>query len=408
MNKSNFALLLLTMAFSLFIIQSCNSPKQQAEDNKMTKLVDHELDLAVKQYKEFMTNIPNNKSPRTYDSTKGKVTTMGRTAWTAGFYPGTLWYLYEYSGDSRIKTEAEKQLKFIEPDQHFTGSHDIGFMMYCSFGTAYRITQNTHYKKALLTSAASLSTRFNDTVGAIRSWDWGEWKFPVIIDNMLNLELLCWASKNGGSKKYIQEAKSHANVTMKNHFRPDYSSFHVVNYNPSTGKVISKGTWQGLADTSAWARGQSWGLYGYTMMYRETKDSAYLNQAENIAHYILTNSHLPEDMIPYWDYDSPKIPNAYRDVSAAATMASAFTELSQFATTDKKAQKYKDAAKTILISLSNPPYRCKLGEDGGFLLKHSVGSKPGGVEIDVPLIYADYYYVEALIRYKNLFLNKKS
>lgn len=369
----------------------------------MKKLVNNDLRLAVKQYKLFMQNLPDNKLPRTFDSARGKIITSGPRAWTCGFYSGTLWYLYEYSGDEALKDEAKEKMDLIKEDQYYTGTHDLGFMMFTSFGNAYRLTGNEAYKKVLLTSAKSLSTRFNDTVGCIKSWDHGPWTYPVIIDNMMNLELLCWASKTSNDPQYIKMAESHADVTMKNHFRPDYSSWHVVDYNPHTGEVIQKQTAQGYSDSSAWARGQSWGLYGYTMMYRKTKDKHYLKQAQHIADFILNNPHLPTDMVPYWDYDAPKIPNTYRDVSAASIMASALLELSTFAKKKKLAKRYKQAAEKILVSLSHPPYHCQTGECGGFLLKHSVGSLPGNSEVDVPLTYADYYFVEALMRYRELF-----
>lgn len=391
---------MLTLSFS-----SCNS-REAATDN-MGQLVNKELGEAVQQYRFFMKNIPDGKIPRALDTAGGHLVYCSRHDWTVGFYSGTLWYLYEYSKDTAFKNEAEEKLKIIEPLKNYKGTHDLGFMMYCSFGNGYRITQNPHYKEVLLTSAESLSTRFNDSVGCIKSWDWMKGQFPVIIDNMMNLELMCWASKNSDSAKYKDEAVSHANTTIKNHFRPDYSSFHVVVYNPETGKVMEKKTHQGFADSSAWARGQSWGLYGYTMMFRMTGDSAYLQQAEHIAHFILTNPHLPKDMVPYWDYDAPKIPDTYRDVSAASIMASALLELSTFAPDSAKAEKYKTSAEKILTSLSTPKYHYGVGEGRGFILKHSVGSLPGNAEVDVPLNYADYYYVEALLRYKNWFLNKK-
>lgn len=389
-----------------FILSSLIGCKGQNEPSNMAFFIDRQLDLSVKQYKIFMKNIPKGKMPRTYDSTTGKIITSDKRWWTVGFYPGTLWYLYEYSGDTSLSDEAAKRMKIIEGDEYYTGTHDLGFMMFCSFGNGYRLTHNPRYKKVLMQSAASLSTRFNDTVGCIKSWDLGKGEFPVIIDNMMNLELLCWATRHGGSPRYIQEAESHANVTMKNHFRPDYSSWHVVIYNPHTGAVMKKRTQQGYSDSSAWARGQSWGLYGYTMMFRETRDSAYLDQAQHIAHFILNNPNLPKDKIPYWDYDAPNIPHAYRDASAASIMASALIELSTLTGSTEKAKKYLTVAKTILINLSRPPYRCKLGECGGFLLKHSVGNLPGNGEVDVPLTYTDYYYVEALIKYKNLIVDK--
>lgn len=396
-------LLYFLCTFLLFLATAYSVPAQKITAASMKKLVDNDLNFALDQYKLLMQNLPADKVLRGYDSATDKIITSGPRAWTSGFYPATLWYLYEYSHDPALKAEAEKKMALIKEDQYYTGTHDLGFMMFTSFGNAYRLTGNEEDKNVLLTSAKSLSTRFNDKVGCIKSWDNNHWSFPVIIDNMMNLELLCWASKTSGDPKYLQIARSHADVTMKNHFRPDYSSWHVVDYNPHTGEVIQKQTAQGYSDSSAWARGQSWGLYGYTMMYRETRDKRYLEQAQHIAGFILNNPHLPTDMIPYWDYNAPKIPYAYRDVSAASIMASALLELSTFTKKKKWAKRYKRAAEKILVSLSHPPYRCETGECGGFLLKHSVGSLPGNSEVDVPLTYADYYFVEALMRYKELF-----
>ena len=382
------------------LITGCSSEA----DDQMAELVDKDLAFAASQYTYFMKNIPAGEIPRSVDSA-GQLLTCHGHDWTIGFYPGTLWYLYENTGDSSFKTAAEEKLKLIEPLMNYKGTHDLGFMMYCSFGNGYRLTQNPHYKAVLLTSAASLSTRFNDTVGCIKSWNWKKGQFPVIIDNMMNLELLCWASKNGGSPKYMQEAVSHANTTLKNHFRPDYSSYHVVLYDPHTGAVVKKQTHQGYADSSAWARGQSWGLYGYTMMFDETHDSAYLTQARHIAGFLLNHPHMPEDLVPYWDYDAPNIPNAERDVSAAAIMASALIKLSTLTPDTAEEAQYKKAAEKVLVSLSQPEYRYQEGEGQGFLLKHSVSSFPSGADVDRPLNYADYYFVEALMRYKNIFLH---
>ncbi|GAA4300833.1 glycoside hydrolase family 88 protein [Compostibacter hankyongensis] len=377
---------------------------QRSNRAAMQKLVDDDLHFAVDQYKLMMRELPPDKLPRTYDSVKQKLETVGSRAWVSGFYPGTLWYLYEYTKDAALKTEAEKRTALLAPEQYYKGTHDLGFMLYCSYGNGYRLTGDKAYKQVLLNAAQSLSTRFNPVVGCIKSWDHGSWTFPVIIDNMMNLELLCEASVMKGDDAYRKIAETHANTTLRNHFRPDFSTFHVVDYDPKTGKVLQKKTAQGYADGSAWARGQSWGLYGYTMMYRETKDKRYLSQAEHIAAFLLNHPRLPEDGIPYWDYDAPDIPHAYRDVSAGAIMASALLELSTFEKKKKTAATYRQAAEKILTSLSSDRYRCTPGTYGGFLLKHSVGGLPGNVEVDVPLSYADYYFIEALMRYKKWFL----
>jgi hypothetical protein len=236
-------------------------------------------------------------------------------------------------------------------------------------------------------------------VGLIRSWDFGAWKFPVIIDNMMNLELLTWATRETGEPKFKEIAVSHADKTMANHFRVDASSVHVVDYDPATGTVRGRQTHQGYSDSSAWARGQAWGLYGYTMMFRETGNTNYLDQARRIASLIISHPRLPEDRIPYWDFDAPDIPNAPRDASAAAVMASALIELSDQVDTEFGKQCIA-LARQQLLSLSSPEYLAKPGANGGFLLKHSTGHKPENSEVDVPLNYADYYFLEALLRYR--------
>jgi hypothetical protein len=288
----------------------------------------------------------------------------------------------------------------LAKEQYNTTTHDLGFMMYCSFGNAEKFEPKPEYKQILINSAKSLCSRFDPKIGCIKSWDSNKPEYLVIIDNMMNLELLFWATRATGDSSFYKIAVTHANTTMKNHFRANYSSYHVINYNPQTGEVQQKRTAQGFSDESAWARGQAWGLYGYTVMYRETRDKKYLDQANHIANFILTNPNLPKDKIPYWDYNAPNIPNALRDASAAAVMASAFLELCRY--TDKKdGQHYFTTAETIIRNLSAAPYKAAPGTNGGFILQHSVGHFPAGTEVDVPLTYADYYFIEALNRYKN-------
>jgi uncharacterized protein YyaL (SSP411 family) len=274
-------------------------------------------------------------------------------------------------------------------------------MIYCPFGNGYRVTKDTAYKSVIIQAAKSLSTRFNPTAGVIRSWDHSgtKWDYPVIIDNMMNLELLFEATKFTGDSSFYNIAITHADNTIKNHYRPDFSSYHVVDYDVNKGGVIKKTTAQGYANESSWARGQAWGLYGYTLMFRYTKNHKYLAQADAIANYILNNKSTPSDGIPYWDYNDPKIPNAPRDASAAAITSSAFYELAKYS---KNAKNYKAAADKILRSLSTA-YISKIGNNYGFILEHSTGHHPNNSEIDVPINYADYYYIEALRRYQGKF-----
>jgi len=390
----------LIVLFSLIGVMAFAQNSRKA----MKQLIEENMHFAAQQYKVLMKNVPADLMPRSYDAAKDQLITSNTKWWCSGFYPGSLWLIYGGTGDKDIKEEAEKRLAIQEKEKHYTGNHDLGFMMFCSFGTAYNLTKNPAYKDVIITSASSLSTWYRPSIKAIQSWDSSSnFKCPVIIDNMMNLELLEWVSKNGGEQKFHNIAVEHANTTLKNHYRPDYSSYHVLDYNLKTGGVDRRVTHQGYSDESAWARGQAWGLYGYIVMYRFTKNAVYLSQANNIARFLLNHPNLPEDKIPYWDFDAPDIPNAKRDASAGAIMASALLELAQYTKGQQKKQ-YISSAEKMIQSLASPAYKAPLGKNGGFLLQHSVGHLPNKSEVDVPLTYADYYFLEALTRYKKWYL----
>jgi unsaturated chondroitin disaccharide hydrolase len=370
-------------------------------DKKLLQTIEADYKFADLQYKLMMKELVPGQFPKTNYAETGKFETTGSGWWCSGFYAGTLLNLYSETKDEVLLSEANRSMKDLAKEQYNRGTHDLGFMMYCSFGNAEKIEPKPEYKQILINSAQSLSTRFDPKVGCIKSWDSKKPEYLVIIDNMMNLELLFWATRTTGDSSFYKIAVTHANTTMKNHFRPDYSSYHVVNYDPQTGAVQQKRTAQGYSNESAWARGQSWGLYGFTVMYRETKNKKYLDQANHIADFILNNPNLPKDKIPYWDYNAPNIPDALRDASAAAVMASALLELCRY--TDKtNAKRYFYTAETIIRNLSAAPYLAAAGTNGGFILQHSVGSLPQKSEVDVPLTYADYYFIEALDRYKNI------
>lgn len=362
--------------------------------------------------------------PRTVDKSD-QLQQTDKYEWTSGFFAGSLWYAYEGTQSDTLKQEAIKWTEKLEDLQYFTEHHDLGFMVYCSYGNAYRLTGEEKYKAVLVQAAKSLGTRFNAQVGSIKSWNgFGSWdgenhyKFPVIIDNMMNLELLFFASKATGDQSYRNMAIQHADNTLKNQLRPDYSVHHVVCYDPQSGEVLTKETSQGYSDSSVWARGQSWGIYGFTLCYRETGDPRYLHAATKMADYYINSKNLPSDKVPYWDFNAnekgftPSIksraketPAKYRDASAAAITASALFELSTYA--GESGVIYKNAAVKILHSLSSPVYRAALGQNGGFIIQHCVGSIPHGSEIDVPLVYADYYFLEALRRYDKILREEK-
>ncbi len=337
-------------------------------------------------------------SPRTIDK-DGRLKLVASRDWTSGFFPGVLWLLYEQNPKQHLQLLARDFTAAIENEKLNGGTHDMGFKIYCSFGTGYRITKDSQYRGVIIQAARTLSTRFNKNIGCLRSWDHSKekWDFPVIIDNMMNLELLFAATRLTGDSSFYKIAVSHANTTMKNHFRPDYSSYHVIDYDSVTGNVLKKNTHQGYSHESAWARGQAWALYGYTMCYRETKDPRYLDQAEHVAAFILNHPRLPSDGVPYYDFDAPAIPDEPRDASAAAVIASALYELGAFS--KKNTKQYHAMADKIMASLT-ANYRSPIGENRGFILLHSTGSKPANSEVDVPLSYADYYYLEALLRKK--------
>ena len=336
--------------------------------------------------------------PRSMTLATQKIQKVPSKDWTSGFYAGNLWQIYTLTGDEKYKEKAKQWTAFIEKEKFNGKTHDMGFKVFCSFGKGLEVENNPHYKEVIIKSAQTLSTRFSAKVGAIRSWDFNKdiWDYPVIIDNMLNLELLFEASKLSGDNTYRNIAISHANKTLKNHFRADNSCYHVVSYDTITGQPKMKVTHQGYNDESSWARGQGWAIYGYTMCYRYTKDKAYLKQAEATANYFINNQNMPEDGIVYWDFKDPKIPNAPRDASAAALVASGLFELYDYT----KNEVYLTYANKVLASLSTQNYILDAAQKGPFVLDHSTGNWPKNDEIDEPIVYGDYYYLEALIRQK--------
>lgn len=419
--KRSSCCFLLAFFLCLSVAKAQKAAAVQAKP-KLLKTIGQALSQSVDQYKLLMQKVPPGQLPRTFEN--GKVLTVSPYAWISGFYPGSLLYLYEYSGDSLLLNDAVERLKVMEKLQTVTANHDLGFMMYCSFGNAYRLFHDSHHKDILIQSAKSLASRFYPKVGCIKSWDQVKsldgkrvLNFPVIIDNMMNLELLFFASRVTGDPVYRNIAVTHAETTLKNHFRPDFSAYHVVNYDEETGAVKSRETQQGFSDNSTWARGQAWAIYGYTMTYRETHDRKFLEAAEKMAALFLDHPNLPADKVPYWDfnvnqpgftppwnYNPARYSVVPRDASAAAIVSSALIELAGYAT-KKMSKKYLRAAGEMLFSLSSPRYRAAKGENGGFLLMHSCGGLPGNVEVDVPLSYADYYYLEALMRYRKALQN---
>lgn len=389
----------LKLILPFLALFACNINKAPKELS-VTNQIQDKLRTSIEMFSEVRTD--KLVSPRSVKD--GKIVMVPSKDWTSGFFPGELWMMYELTSDSYWK---EKALEFtlpLEQEKWNGNTHDMGFKMYCSFGKAWQHTKNPEYRNILIQSAKTLATRFKLNVGCIRSWDHNsdKWDFPVIIDNMMNLELLFWAAKETGNELYKEIAISHAETTMKNHFREDYSSYHVIDYNTETGKVQARNTHQGYSDNSAWSRGQAWGLYGFTMVYRETGDKKFLKQAEKIAAYILNHPNLPENLIPYWDFNAPNIPNEPYDASAATIIASALYELSTFS---QKREEYLNAANSMYESLMSAEFLADPQNNHGFLLKHSTGSKAHNSELGVPLVYADYYFIEMIMRKSTLIMN---
>lgn len=395
---------------TLGIIISCENSKA-SHINSASSLsteefdVDKQLEYCLSQAKKTLNLIPNDNTsiPRNIPPDSNTWHFVDYRDWTSGFWPGELWYLYEYSKNPEIKQAAAKYTEYLQPlSESPAVDHDLGFQIFNSYGHGYLIGHEQAYKDVILKTADTLATLFNPKVGTILSWPRPvpnmEWpQHNTIMDNMINLELLFWASKNGGSQKLYDIAVSHATKTMENHFRPDHTSYHVVVYDTLTGKPIKKVTHQGYSDSSTWARGQAWAIYGFTMVYRETKDPEFLNFAHQVTKPYLNN--LPDDLIPYWDFNDPNIPNAPRDASAAAVVASALIELSTYTKDIELKDLYLSKAVKMLGKLS-VNYSSK--NKNTACLLHSTGHYPAGSEIDYSIIYADYYYVEALLKLKNL------
>ncbi len=381
----------------VLILLACGMPRASAQS--LDSLVMHALNFADRQLRRTVAEVGDStRFPRS-TLPDGSWRTTPASEWTSGFFAGCLWYMNEFTRDPFFKKAAERWTAGVAEQQFDTGTHDIGFEIYNSYGKGYRLYPSDEYKNVILQAAGTLTTRFNPTVGCIKSWDNRRWQYPVIIDNMMNLELLFWSAEHGGTKRMREIAISHAEKTMRNHLRPDGSTYHVLDYDTTNGRVIGRNTHQGYADESVWARGQAWAIYGFTMTYRFTKDSRFLKTAQRAADYFI--SHLPPDDVPYWDFQAPDIPNEPRDVSAAAIAASALFELSQYPESRAERTHYLDVAKKILRSLCSVPYFAE-GTNSHALLSHAVGSKPGNSEVDVSIIFADYYFIEAMLRYLHL------
>ena len=398
--------LFLAAAATLTAFAACNKSTPKTWDELAVENAYAQIGMQIDTIESLEGPFHNPTSLKT----DGRVLYCDVTDWRSGFFPGTVWYLYELTGDSTLIPLARKYTEAISDAQYLKWHHDVGFMVGSSFGNGYRLTGDPAYADAVIEGARSLSTRFRPKAGIIQSWDVEPgsereargWSCPVIIDNMMNLELLFEATRLSGDSSFYDLAVKHADRTLKEHFRPDGSCFHVIDYDSISGGVNHRHTAQGAAHSSAWSRGQAWAIYGYTVAYRETGNKAYLDRATGTFEFMRHHPNMPADLVPYWDMDAPCIPDEPRDASSAAVMASALYELCSMPAMADSAAVYKQYADSIMRSLSSPEYTASLGENGRFILTHSVTSKPADVEIDVPLNYADYYYLEALKRRRDL------
>ncbi|WP_373518054.1 glycoside hydrolase family 88 protein [Pricia sp.] len=384
------------LVFSIGFLALSVSCKSNGKSKDMGESISVDSLLQVRYQKLLEYPADSMAFPRSYtDSTKTIRKTPSKD-WTSGFFPGNLWHLYQLTGDDAFKKKAATWTSFMESQKHNDGTHDMGFKIFCSFGEGLKITNDSSYAKVIVESAQTLATRFNENVGSLRSWDFNadEWEFPVIVDNMMNLELLFEATKITGDSTYYEMAVQHANTTLKNHVREDNSIYHVVVYDTISGAVKDKVTHQGFNAESSWSRGQGWGIYGFTMAYRYTRDTTYLNQAMATADFYLSQENFREDGIPYWDFHDPTIPDAVRDVSAATVVASAFYELDGYADNPK----YLAYADRVVETLHSEEYILPEDVDGPFILDHSTGNWPKNDEMDDPIVYGDYYFLEALLR----------
>ncbi|GAA4958564.1 glycoside hydrolase family 88 protein [Algibacter aquimarinus] len=387
----------------LFIILgfTCLSCKSEDKNNVAVAEENNVDDLLLARYDKLLSyKLDSIAFPRSYSHEIKEVKKVPSKDWTSGFFAGNLWQIYKLTGDKNFKQRAKEWTNFIEKEKYNHRTHDMGFKVFCSFGNGLDVEDNQNYKDIIVKSANTLITRFNENVGSIRSWDFGKdrWQFPVIIDNMMNLELLFEATKISGDSIYHKIAVKHANTTLKNHFRPDGSTWHVLDYDSISGQVRNRLTHQGFNDDSAWARGQGWAINGYTMVYRYTKDKKYLEGAEATANYFVNHKNLPEDGIPYWDFSHPDIPNISRDVSAGAIVASGLVELYKYTKNDA----YLNYSKKVVNSLKSTHYILPENLEIPFILDHSFGDWSKRDEMDEPIVYGDYYFLETLLRLKNL------
>lgn len=389
------------VSFLLIILGfACVSCKFKDKNQTVNSKESIEALLKVRYSKLLDYKLDSTAFARSYNPKTKTIKKVPSKDWTSGFFAGNFWQIYMLTNNEVYKTKAKEWTAFIEKEKYNNKTHDMGFKVFCSFGNGLKVENNKKYEDIIVESAKTLSTRFNEKIGSIRSWDFNKekWQFPVIIDNMMNLELLFEATKISGDSTFYKIAVKHANTTLKNHFRPDGSTWHVLDYDTISGQVRARVTHQGIDDNSAWARGQSWAINGFTTVYRYTKDEKYLNRAIATANYFINHENMPDDGIPYWDFDDPDIPNVFRDASAGAIVASALVELYKYT----KNQSYLDYSKKVVNTLKTVDYILSEEVEAPFILDHSFGDWSKKHEMDEPIVYGDYYFLQTLLRLRDL------
>jgi unsaturated chondroitin disaccharide hydrolase len=384
--------------FLMLLVLSCNTSKSTNQEYIEKEIKEHaefQLNFLLQQANSELRD-GNVLFPRSFIN--NHIEFVQGTECNSGFFPGILWQMYRLTEDESWKNEAEKFTNILQQVQFNNNKLDSCYNLMASFGLGYQLTQDQELRETLIQAAKMMASRFNEKVGSIRSWnsDGDQQDFRVSIDNLMNLELLFWAWNETGETVFYNIACSHANNTIKNQFRTDYSTWHVVNYDSITGEVRGKTNQYESSAESCYSLSQAKALYGFTMIYRETKESKYLKQAEKIADFILNHSNLPDNSIPYREFSAPGMQDEVRDVKAAAIMASALLELSEYL--PDNTNQYRSVADIILRSLSSDHYLNKKREAGGFLLKQTAGSKLNDKDIDMASIYTDYYFLEALVK----------
>jgi hypothetical protein len=402
MNKLNIILVVLVM--TLTILQCKKIQSHHGDRTNIDSLITENLQFAQDKITYFIENLDVNTYPGSIDD-EGQLKTITAKSWESGYMAGILWYLYDYTNNPKWKVFAQQWTAGLELQKFNKNSHDLLFMLYASFGNGYKITQDELYKDVLIVGSNSLASRYDPEIKCIKSWDplyqGMAIQFPVIIDALMANEMLFYAASISGDSNLYNIAYNHALNTKRDFFREDYSTYYLVEYDTILNTVKEKRTWMGYSDESTWARGHARAIYGSAVTFRETGDSSFLELAKKAAEFYMNHPRLPADLIPYWDFDDPDIPNAPRDASAACIAASGLLELSSLLPSDEQA-KYADFAIRTLKSLASDTYRNKPSENLGFILKNSTGSRTWNIDVDKPKISADYYFVESLVKLNKL------